>query len=105
MAVTQSSPDEQGSARCSELVNRSRGEEWEVARCSVEDGKAWSGVAAEKGTRWLLGRLLTDEETGRGVGPATVARGGEGGSGRRARSSGGLVVGTSARPMKAGGGR
>jgi hypothetical protein len=76
-----------------------------VARCSVEDGRAWSGVAAEKGTRWLLGWVLTDEETGRGVGPATVARGGEGGSGRRARSGGGLVVGTSARSVKAGGGR
>jgi hypothetical protein len=56
------------------------GEEGEVARCSVEDGRPQSGVAVKKGTWLLLGWLLTNEETGRGRrGLAAVTHGGEGG--------------------------
>jgi hypothetical protein len=39
MLATRSSLDERGSSGCSEPINWSRGEEGEVARCSVENGR------------------------------------------------------------------
>jgi hypothetical protein len=56
MAVTRSSPGERGGAGCSEPFIRSQGEGGgEVKSCSVEDGRARSGVAAEKGTPTAIG--------------------------------------------------
>jgi hypothetical protein len=55
MMATRSSPDEWGGVGCSEPINRSRGEEGEVARCSIENGRAQSGVAAENGTLMAVG--------------------------------------------------
>jgi hypothetical protein len=78
MAATRSSPHERDGARCSESVNQSRGKEGEVATCSVEDGRARSGVAVEKGTPSAVGAAFNRRRDRKG-GRAVAACGGEGG--------------------------